>query len=37
MKRLRQCQASTKQDQNLENKNPNIGDKPEDEVDMEVS
>ena len=37
VKRSRRCQASTKQDQGVENKNPNIGDKPEDEVDMEVS
>ena len=37
LKRSRQCQASTKQNQDIENKNPNIGDKPEDVVDMEVT
>lgn len=37
LKRSSLCQANTKQNQDIENKNPNIGDKPEDVVDMEVT
>ena len=37
VKRSRRCQASTKQNTEIENNNPNIENKPEDEVDLEVN